>query len=262
MSHILVVDDEEAVCWALQRALRRDGQSVDVAASAEEAFKARRRSNRRTPSCSTFLFPARPGRTLRPRATEATLPGRAGHRRHGVRQSPHCGAGFVEEARSITWPSRSTSTTRRRCARGPCKRAPGFTGAGPTAAGRNPGARVPGGHRWVQRRDADGVQADRPGRVTRLLRAGHRRERHRQGAGCPRPASLQRPSGSTIFAHTRRRSQPGTRRKRAVRPCERCVHRRRASSARTAWAGGRRHGVPRRAGRYPAVGAGKAAARA
>ncbi len=38
MSHILIVDDEEAVCWALQRALTRDGHRVAVAASAEEAF--------------------------------------------------------------------------------------------------------------------------------------------------------------------------------------------------------------------------------
>ena len=39
MSHILVVDDEEAVCWALRRALNSEGHGVDVAASAEEAFQ-------------------------------------------------------------------------------------------------------------------------------------------------------------------------------------------------------------------------------
>lgn len=38
MKHILIVDDEEAVCWALQRALAREGYSVAVAASAEQAF--------------------------------------------------------------------------------------------------------------------------------------------------------------------------------------------------------------------------------
>ena len=38
MSHILVVDDEEAVCWALKRALSAEGHKVAVAASAEEAF--------------------------------------------------------------------------------------------------------------------------------------------------------------------------------------------------------------------------------
>jgi two-component system nitrogen regulation response regulator GlnG len=38
VSQILIVDDEEAVCWALQRALTREGHRVAVAASAEEAF--------------------------------------------------------------------------------------------------------------------------------------------------------------------------------------------------------------------------------
>jgi two-component system nitrogen regulation response regulator GlnG len=36
--HILIVDDEEAVCWALERALKGEGYRVDVAASAEQAF--------------------------------------------------------------------------------------------------------------------------------------------------------------------------------------------------------------------------------
>ncbi len=38
MKHILIVDDEEAVCWSLQRALGREGHSVSVAASAEQAL--------------------------------------------------------------------------------------------------------------------------------------------------------------------------------------------------------------------------------
>jgi two-component system nitrogen regulation response regulator GlnG len=39
VSHILVVDDEEAVCWSLERALRSEGHRVDVAPSAEDAFR-------------------------------------------------------------------------------------------------------------------------------------------------------------------------------------------------------------------------------
>jgi two-component system nitrogen regulation response regulator GlnG len=38
VSHVLIVDDEEAVCWALERALTREGHRVAVAASAEQAF--------------------------------------------------------------------------------------------------------------------------------------------------------------------------------------------------------------------------------
>ncbi|MBI3821797.1 MAG: sigma-54-dependent Fis family transcriptional regulator [Planctomycetes bacterium] len=39
MSQILIVDDEEAVCWALQKALAKLGHRVAVASSAEEAFR-------------------------------------------------------------------------------------------------------------------------------------------------------------------------------------------------------------------------------
>jgi two-component system nitrogen regulation response regulator GlnG len=38
MKHILIVDDEEAVCWALERALTKEGHRVAVASSAEDAF--------------------------------------------------------------------------------------------------------------------------------------------------------------------------------------------------------------------------------
>src|SRR5262245_19917108 len=34
--HILIIDDEEAVCWALERALSREGHTVAVAASVEQ----------------------------------------------------------------------------------------------------------------------------------------------------------------------------------------------------------------------------------
>jgi two-component system nitrogen regulation response regulator GlnG len=39
MKHILIIDDEQAVCWALQRALTSAGHQVAVAASAEEGFE-------------------------------------------------------------------------------------------------------------------------------------------------------------------------------------------------------------------------------
>jgi two-component system nitrogen regulation response regulator GlnG len=39
MNHILIVDDEEAVCWALKRAFAKLGYQVAVASSAEEAFR-------------------------------------------------------------------------------------------------------------------------------------------------------------------------------------------------------------------------------
>ena len=39
MSHVLIVDDEESICWGLERLLRETGHEVSVAASAEEAFE-------------------------------------------------------------------------------------------------------------------------------------------------------------------------------------------------------------------------------
>jgi two-component system, NtrC family, nitrogen regulation response regulator GlnG len=39
MNHVLIVDDEEAVCWALEKALSKLGHRVAVAPSAEEAFR-------------------------------------------------------------------------------------------------------------------------------------------------------------------------------------------------------------------------------
>jgi two-component system nitrogen regulation response regulator GlnG len=38
LKHILIVDDEEAVCWVLERALVREGHSVAVAATAEHGL--------------------------------------------------------------------------------------------------------------------------------------------------------------------------------------------------------------------------------
>ncbi len=38
MKHILIVDDEEAVCWALERALTKEGHRVATASSAEDAL--------------------------------------------------------------------------------------------------------------------------------------------------------------------------------------------------------------------------------
>jgi two-component system nitrogen regulation response regulator GlnG len=38
VKHVLIVDDAESVCWALQRALVGEGHSVAVAATAEQAF--------------------------------------------------------------------------------------------------------------------------------------------------------------------------------------------------------------------------------
>ncbi|HUY36820.1 MAG TPA: sigma-54 dependent transcriptional regulator [Pirellulales bacterium] len=39
MSHVLIVDDEESICWALARLSREEGHEVSVASSAEDALE-------------------------------------------------------------------------------------------------------------------------------------------------------------------------------------------------------------------------------
>ena len=38
MSRVLIVDDEESICWALRRLATEEGHQVDVASSAEEGL--------------------------------------------------------------------------------------------------------------------------------------------------------------------------------------------------------------------------------
>ncbi len=46
MSHILVVDDEPAICWGLKEILSDEGHDVAVANSGEEALKLARARDR------------------------------------------------------------------------------------------------------------------------------------------------------------------------------------------------------------------------
>lgn len=39
MSRVLIIDDEEAICWGLRRVLEKEGHTVDTASSAEHGFK-------------------------------------------------------------------------------------------------------------------------------------------------------------------------------------------------------------------------------
>lgn len=39
MSHVLVIDDEEAICWGLRRVLEKEGLDVETASSAEQGLK-------------------------------------------------------------------------------------------------------------------------------------------------------------------------------------------------------------------------------
>ncbi len=45
MANILVIDDEEAVCWALAKALKAEGHQVSISASAEDALEKARKNS-------------------------------------------------------------------------------------------------------------------------------------------------------------------------------------------------------------------------
>ena len=118
---------------------------------------------------------------------------------------------------------------------------------------RRPDRREPGDAARVSHRDA--------GRVGQGHRAHHGRERHGQGrAGARDPQegqSLERPLRLRALRGARRDAA----RERALRSRARRLHGRRPPPDRAVRAGERRHAVPRRGRRDPAVDAGEAPAR-
>ena len=107
--------------------------------------------------------------------------------------------------------------------------------------------------RRPQPRDAGGLQGDRPRRPAERHRADPRRKRHRQGTGRPRhlpaqPARRQAVPGGQLRRHSRDAAG-----KRAVRPREGRVHRRRPAPHRQVRAVRRRHALPRRNRRHDAA---------
>ena len=97
---------------------------------------------------------------------------------------------------------------------------------------------------------------------TDVLRAGARRERHRQGAGGARHPRALGARRAALRADPLRRPASRGARVRAVRSREGRVHRRRRRQARPHRAGRRRHALPRRDRRHGAGQPGEAAARA
>ncbi len=73
MSHVLIVDDEESICWGLERLLKDSGHDVTLAASAEEAFES---AARRRPDLAVLdvRLPGVDGLTAMSRLTQLTGP--------------------------------------------------------------------------------------------------------------------------------------------------------------------------------------------
>ena len=168
MSHILVVDDEEAVCWALERALKKEGHTVSVAASAEDALEV---AKKRRPDAVVLdvRLPGIDGLTAMGRLRE--LSGDApvivvtafGNLGTAVRAVEGGAFDYLSKPFDLHQALDAVGRAQRR---------------GPAAAAPPPD-RAGGGNRRPQSRDASGLQAHRPGGAARRLRPDHRRERHR-----------------------------------------------------------------------------------
>ena len=93
-------------------------------------------------------------------------------------------------------------------------------------------------------------RSDRPVRADRLHRAGHRRKRHRQGAGRARHPLQQPAQGQAVRRGQLRRAQREPAGERAVRPRQGRLHRRGRRQEGPVRGRRRRHAVPRRDRRH------------
>ena len=144
MAHVLIVDDEQSICWGLSKLVRSLGHTAAVAPSAEQAFAggsiadARRDRPRRAAAGPRWAV----GHAAVPRAMRA----RADHHHHGLRRSGHRGRGRAQRGVRV---SRQTV----RSERGPARDPTGFEDAGASlAAGRRARRRASRRRAWSARR--------------------------------------------------------------------------------------------------------------
>ena len=170
---------------------------------------------------------------------------------HGHRHQRHRDRGH--QARRVRLPGQAAGLQRggqpgAAGVRGPAFE-PGARRSGPGArrggrGGRRHGGQLPG--------HAGRLQGDRPRRPAERHRADPRRERHGQGTGRPGHLPAQPPGRRPVPGGQLRGHPRDAAGKRAVRPREGLVHRRRPPADRQVRAVQRRHAVPRRDRRHAA----------
>ena len=252
MRIVLIVDDEESICWGLAK-LAEVGHTAATAASAEAGPRVARAAARPTSSCSTCVCPAwtvwRPWSTSGPRRPDAD------HRHDRLRRAVHRRTGGPQ--RGLRLPDQAV-----RSGRGAAGDPAGLhncppAGRAPRARRRAPGDAIVGSSPPCRRSSSGSPWSPPPmPACTCTARAAPARS-WRPG---PSIATAAGPTG---------RSWPSTWPRSAPRwPRASCSA---TSAGRSpaptspqgpARTGRRRHDLPRRSGRHPAGLAGEAAARA
>ena len=248
MSHILIVDDEEAVCWVLDRALTKEGHRSPWP---RRRSRLSRRSQATARCHRSRRAPAGVGRPVALGKIARIVRRRPDHRHHGPRQSEHGGQGG--RGGRLRLPGQAVRPRPR-----PWRPWPGPCSAGPCSSRR------PAPSRPVQVTAPEEMVGTSPAMQTVFKRIALVAPRDacvlitgESGTGKELvAAAIHRyscPARSAVSAGPRGRPQSEPGRKRAVRPCEGGVHRRRPGPARFAQPGGRRHDLLRRAGRHSAL---------
>ena len=260
---VLVVDDEPSVLRALEVILRKKGYEVvaldsPIAATQRLGHRGLRRGHARHPHAGAL------GHRAAQRG-EAPPAGDRGHHDDRPRHGGHRARGH--EGRGARLPHQALHReARRRRARGlrggPGRRAQAPAGPQPRAGDPARGARDHPGAGGDERADARGRPDDRRGGLQRRDRPGAGRERHRQGAGGPRAPRPQPAPRPPLRGAQLRRAHRDAARERALRPREGGLHRRQPRPQGALRGRQRRHHLPRRDRRHPALHPGPAAARA
>jgi FixJ family two-component response regulator len=236
MANLLIIDDEQAICWGLAELGKRLSHGVATASSAEQGLEL---AGKQRPDAILLdvRLPGMDGLTALPRLKELapaapvivmTAHGDLSTAVEAVRQGAF---DYIAKPFDLAQIERLIQ----RALAQPKAAAPAAIDvAADGLVGRTPAMQE------VFKR----IALVAPAEACVMLDAG-RRERHRQGAGREGDSPLQPAQRWAVRRGQRRGPQPGARRERAVRPHSRRVHRRRSAAGRPPGRSRRRDAVSR-----------------
>ena len=254
MAHLLVVDDEQSICWGLGQLAGEMGLTFASSASAEEGLELARQHGPDVIVLDVRL-PGMDGLTAMRRfqsllgETPIIVVTAYGELATAVEAVRNGAFDYLTKPFDLKVVQRAIARALRRPA--PPAGIARFARRG-APSGRSSAARRP------CRRSSSGSPWSRPPTPASTSAAN----RGRQGTGRPGDPPLQPPRGRAVRRREHRLAQPLAGRKRTLRPRSRGIHRRRPGAEGIVGAGRRRHDLPRRSGRHPLVAPSEAAANA